>query len=318
MPERPADSALSEGLPDAAVFHEAPAEVLADAVVAAPGGVAGEVDEVLRRRLGPAFWVAVGWLVLITLLAALAPVLPLEDPDQVGAGAKYEGFNGEHWLGTDTLGRDVLARTVFGARVSLVVGFAAVAGGLVVGGLLGLIAGYKHGWFERLVMGMADVLLSFPAVVLALAIVTFLGRDMSKIVLTLFILSIAPITRLARANTLQWSQREFVLAARTLGAKDRRILFREVLPNVLMPMASLALIGVAIAIVAEGTLAFLNLGIANEISWGKLVFEGKEALDQNAPHVPFVPASAMFLTVLSLNFAGDRLRAHFDVKEGLL
>jgi peptide/nickel transport system permease protein len=317
MPERPADSALSEGLPETAVFHEAPAEVLADAVVAAPGGVAGEVDDAVKRRLGPAFWVAAGWLVLVTLLAALAPVLPLDDPEAIGAGSAYEGFTGEHWLGTDKLGRDVLARTVFGARVSLVVGFAAVAGGLVIGGLLGLIAGYRRGWFERIVMGLADVLLSFPAVILALAIVTFLGHDMWKIVLALGILSIAPITRLARANTMQWSQREFVLAARTLGAKDRRILFREVLPNVLMPMASLALIGVAIVIVAEGTLAFLNVGIENSISWGKLVLEGKDSLEQ-APHVAFVPSTAMFLTVLALNFAGDRLRAHFDVKEGLL
>jgi peptide/nickel transport system permease protein len=317
MPERPADSALSEGLPDAAVFHEAQAEVYADAVVAAPGGVAGEVDDVVKRRLGPAFWVAVGWLVLVTAVAALAPVLPIEEPERIGVGGRYEGFTGDHWLGTDKLGRDVFARTVFGARVSLVVGFAAVAGGLVVGGLLGLLAGYRRGWFERVVMGFADVLLSFPAVILALAIVTFLGHDMWKIVLALGILSIAPITRLARANTLQWSQREFVLAARTLGAKDRRILFREVLPNVLMPMASLALIGVAIVIVAEGTLAFLNVGIENSISWGKLVLEGKDSLEQ-APHVAFVPSAAMFFTVLALNFAGDRRRAHFDVKEGLL
>lgn len=317
MPERQPDSALSEAPGRDALFREAPAEIVADAVVSEPGGVAGEVEGVLKKRLGPAFWIAVGWMALITALAILAPVLPLDDPGAVGSGGKWEGSSGEHWLGTDNLGRDVLSRTIHGARVSLVVGFAAVAGGLVVGGLLGLIAGFKGGWFERIVIALADILLSFPALILALAIVTFLGRDMWKIVLALGILSIAPITRLSRANTLQWSQREFVLAARTLGASNRRILFREVLPNVVMPMASLALIGVAIVIVAEGTLAFLNVGIDDAISWGKLVFEGKDSLEQ-APHVAFVPASAMFLTVLALNFAGDRLRAHYDVREGLL
>jgi peptide/nickel transport system permease protein len=316
MPEPRPDSALSEA-PSDAVFQEAPGQVLADAVVSEPGGVAGEVEGALKRRLGPAFWIAVGWMALITLLAILAPVLPLDDPNAVGSGGKWEGFSGDHWLGTDNLGRDVLSRTIHGARVSLVVGFAAVAGGLVVGGFLGLVAGFKGGWLERLVIALADILLSFPALILALAIVTFLGRDMWKIVLALGILSIAPITRLSRANTIQWSQREFVLAARTLGANNRRILFKEVLPNVVMPMASLALIGVAIVIVAEGTLAFLNVGIDNAISWGKLVFEGKDSLEQ-APHVAFVPAAAMFLTVLALNFAGDRLRAHYDVREGML
>jgi peptide/nickel transport system permease protein len=315
MRERRSDSALSEALPDSSIYREAPAEVQFDAVVAEPGGILGE-EGVVKRRLGPAYWVAIGWLVTIALLAILAPALPLDDPERT-TGGKYEGFSAEHWLGTDGLGRDVLARTIWGARVSLIVGLAAIAGGLLVGGLLGLTAGFKGGWTERVTMAAADVLLSFPALILALAIVSFLGRDLWNIVLALGILSIAPITRLSRANTLQWSQREFVLAARTLGATNRRVLFREVLPNVLMPMASLALIGVAIVIVAEGTLAFLNVGIDGAISWGKLVLEGKEALE-SAPWVAFVPATAMFLTVLSLNYAGDRLRAHYDVREGLL
>jgi peptide/nickel transport system permease protein len=316
MRERRSDSALSEALPDSSIYQEAPAEVQFDAVVAEPGGLLGEEGGAVKRKLGPAYWIAIGWLVTITLLAILAPVLPLDDPKATVAGPN-EGFSAEHWFGTDKLGRDVFARTIWGARVSLIVGLAAIAGGLLVGGLLGLTAGFKGGWFERVTMSGADVLLSFPALILALAIVSFLGRDLWNIVLALGILSIAPITRLARANTLQWSQREFVLAARTLGATNRRVLFREVLPNVLMPMASLALIGVAIVIVAEGTLAFLNVGIDSAISWGKLVLEGKDTLE-TAPHVAFVPATAMFLTVLSLNYAGDRLRSHYDVREGLL
>lgn len=316
MPEQ-GEAALSEGYSERSIYRESSLEVRADAVVSEVGGVAGTPEGAVKRRLGLGFWLAVGWLVAITLLALSASVLPLEDPEKIGAGPPNSGFTADNPLGTDKLGRDVLSRAIYGARVSLIVGFSAIAAGLFVGGLFGLLAGFRGGWSERVIMGAADVLLSFPALILALAIVTFLGRDMWNIVLALAILSIAPITRLSRANTMQWSQREFVTASRALGASNRRVLFREVLPNVVMPMASLALIGVAIVIVAEGTLAFLNVGMEGEISWGKLVLEGKDALE-TAPHVAFVPATAMFLTVLALNLAGDKLRAHYDVREGML
>ncbi len=317
-----ADSSLSESLPSNSLYVESALEMRTDAIVSEVHGASGAPADAIRRRLGFGFWLAASWLVLVTLLAVFGPLLPLDDPKAL-VGESKESFSTEHWLGTDSLGRDLLSRTVSGARISLIVGFAAVAGGLIVGGTIGLIAGFRRGWFERTSMAGGDILLSFPAVVLALAIVSFRGRDLWDIVLTLFILSVAPILRLTRANSLQWSQREFVQASRVLGAKDSTILRREVLPNVLMPLASLALVGVAIVIVAEGTLAFLGLGIesafgvADPVSWGKMVLEGSKDLE-TAPHIAFVPATALFLTVLALNFAGDKIRGHFDVKESAL
>ncbi|MGQ0823445.1 MAG: ABC transporter permease [Actinomycetota bacterium] len=299
------------------------------AVVGAAGAALGvelppevaEEEGVSRRKPGPVFWISISWLVFVALVAILAPFLPLADPkDTLNRGAgKFEGFSSEHWLGTDSLGRDMLARVVEGSRVSLTIGFGAIAGGLLVGGTIGLLAGFRRGWLERVLMAATDVLLTFPPIVLALAIVTFVGREMKDIVLTLAILSIAPIARLARANTLQWSQREFVQAARVLGARDRTLMFREVLPNVVMPMGYLALIGVAIVIVAEGTLAFLGLGINNQISWGGMVLEGSGTQElEFHGHVAFVPCAAIFLTVLALNFAGERIRALSDIRESAL
>ncbi|MDZ4826772.1 MAG: ABC transporter permease [Actinomycetota bacterium] len=322
MPDPRADSPLSESLPDNSLYVESALEIRTDAIVAEVHGASGAPGDAVKRRLGFGFWLAIAWLVLMTFLAAFGPMLPLDDPTDF-VGKSKESFSSDHWLGTDKLGRDLLSRTVSGTRISLIVGIAAVAGGLLVGGTIGLIAGFRRGWFERTSMAGGDILLSFPAVVLALAIVSFRGRDLWDIVLTLFILSVAPILRLTRANSLQWSQREFVQASRVLGAKDSTILRREVLPNVLMPMASLALVGVAIVIVAEGTLAFLGLGIQtafgvdDPISWGKMVLEGSKDLE-TAPHIAFVPATALFLTVLALNFAGDKIRGHFDVRESSL
>ncbi|MCZ7525390.1 MAG: ABC transporter permease [Acidimicrobiia bacterium] len=192
---------------------------------------------------------------------------------------------------------------------------------MLLGGTLGLLAGYYRGRLETAIMGVTDVMLSFPAIILALTFVTFLGRDLHWIVLAIGILAVPPIARIARANTLAYAQREFVLAARALGARDRRVLAREVLPNVVIPMASFALIVVAIAVVAEGTLAFLGLSVeAPTPTWGGMIVEGKDMLlvKDPAPHVALVPSIAMFLTVLAFNLAGDKLRAFFDVKEGAL
>jgi peptide/nickel transport system permease protein len=318
MPEPRSSGALSEELTPDEIFQEAPAEVLIDAVLSEPGGAAGEPLSLAKRRVGVGFWLAVGWIALIVALAALAPILPIADPNEVADGPSNGGPSLSNWLGTDPLGRDLLARTIWGARISLVVGFVSVAFGLLVGGTIGMLAGYYRGFFERVVMRMVDVLLAFPAIVLALALVTFIGRDFQNLLLAIGILAIAPIARLARANTLQWAQRDFVLAAHGLGAKSRRILLREVLPNVVLPMAALALLGIAIAIVAEGTLAFLGLSVEDPTAtWGKMIYAGKGALE-DAPQAAFVPAAAMFLTVLALNLAGDRLRQLVDVRQGAL
>jgi peptide/nickel transport system permease protein len=283
----------------------------------------GEADpeaQQLTKSLGLAFWLCIGWLVLIILAAIFAPWLPIKDPNANYVNSDFGrppySPNGTHWFGTDQDARDIFARTIFGARVSLVVGFFAVACGMVIGGSLGIVAGYFRGWADRIISFVFVVLLSFPALVLAILITSLLSRSLPTIAGTLGFLAIAPIGRLSRATTIQYAEREFVLAARTLGAKHPRIIVRELLPNVVIPMGALALLGMAIAIVAEGGLAFLSLSVEKEETWGKLIQLGSGSRDlQNAPWIAMAPILILFLTVLALNFAGDRLRAYFDVRE---
>lgn len=291
-------------------------------------------DFVEKRKLGFGFWLAISWLVLIVGAAVLAPVLPLKDPDQnfVQFEEKENPITGkltespiqppyspssEHIFGTDQDARDMFSRTIYGARVSLVVGFAAIAFGMIVGGSLGMIAGFVGGWFDRIVSFLFLCLLSFPALVLAILITALVDRSLFTIALTLGVLSIAPVGRLARAQTLVFAEREFVTAARTIGAKNSRILIKELLPNVMIPMSALALLGMAISIVAEGGLAFLGLSVNPPTStWGKLILTGSRISDlDNAPWIAFTPIIFLFLTVVALNFAGDRLRDYFDVRE---
>lgn len=279
-----------------------------------------EMPIITRRRLGAFFWIAVGWLVLIVALALLAPVLPIADPNETLNGPRAGGVSLHNLLGTDDGGRDLLARTIWGARVSLLVGFTSVGFALIVGGTLGLYAGFYRGWLEKAMIATFDVALAFPAVVLALLLITFLGQELQWILLVLGILAIAPVGRLSRANTLVFAQREFVVAARALGAKSKRLIWREIFPNVLVPMTGLALLGMALAIVAEGSLAFLGLSVKGATpTWGKMIVAGSSgtALRDN-PLTAFVPIAAMFFTVLALNFIGDRLRAHFEVRESAL
>ncbi|MDQ1395885.1 MAG: peptide/nickel transport system permease protein, partial [Acidimicrobiaceae bacterium] len=221
-------------------------------------------------------------------------------------------------LGTDELGRDQLSRVIYGGRVSMTVGFGSIFFGTVIGGFLGLVAGFYRGRLETLIMGAMDVLLAFPALVLALAIVTFLGQNLRNVVLAISVLAIAPIARLIRSATLTVAEREFVLAARSLGAKNFRIITREILPVVILPVMSFALIGVAVAVVAEGALAFLGLSVpAPTPTWGGMITDGRVYLQQD-PWIAFIPAIVLFITVLALNFAGDTLRTRFDVRESAL
>lgn len=278
--------------------------------------------DIVTRRLGIAFWLCVGWLVAITMAAVLAPWLPLKDPEATQTGLIRPGEpppyppSADFWLGSDALVRDVFSRTIHGARVSLMVGFAAVTFGMIVGGASGILAGYFRGWWDRLASFAFVVLLSFPSLVLAILITALLDRGLWTISITLGILGIAPVGRLARATTIQFAEREFVVAARSLGAGHGRIIVRELLPNVVIPMSALALLGMAVAIVAEGGLAFLGLSVETGSTWGKLILDGSGSRDlENSPWVAFTPITFLFLTVLSLNYAGDKLRAYFDVKE---
>jgi peptide/nickel transport system permease protein len=310
--------------------HDAALTVLeATALPGPPGGPTGVAPDVgvdeesersasrPRRRLGPIFWVSVMWIAVVILGAIFAGVLPLKSPDAPLARPGM-GLGRHYLLGTDDIGRDTLARIVYGARVSMIVGFVAIGAGLLIGGTLGLIAGYYKGRIGRFIMGCMDVLLAFPALVLALAIVTFLGQSLLNVTIAIGFLSIAPIARVIRGSTVAFADREFVSAARALGAKDFRIITREILPNVAVPSISYALVGIAVAIVAEGGLAFLGLSVrAPTPSWGGMINEGRNSLARS-PLISLIPAAVLFLTVLAFNFVGDSLKAWFDRRQGAL
>ena len=293
-------------------------EAIAAPEVAAPPAP-GEAS--VKKTLGLAFWICIGWLVLMVLVAVLAPHLPIPDPKanftKPGQAGPSHAPSAAHWFGTDKDARDVFSRTVYGARVSLTVGFIAIAFGMLVGGTLGILAGFFRGWCDRIFSFMFLVLLSFPSLVLAIMLTALLDRKLLTISMILGVLAVAPVGRLARATTMQYADREFVMAARSLGAKNTRLIIRELLPNVAIPMSALALLGMAVAIVAEGGLAFLGLSVERGITWGGMIQLGSDSSRtlQHQPWIAFFPIGVLFLTVFALNFAGDRVRTYFDVKE---
>jgi len=270
------------------------------------------------RRLGMLFWSAIIWMIFVFAVAIFATVLPLPSPTDMDMLQRRAPFSAAHWLGTDGLGRDELSRLIYGARISLIVGLCAPVIGITIGGALGMLSGYFRGRFETLVVGSMDVLLAFPPLILVLAIIAFLGQSIFNLTCILGVLGIPAFMRVARAATLTLSRREFVIAAQALGATHGRILLRELLPNVILPLFAFFLLGVAVTIVVEGSLSFLGLGVPPPISsWGSMIGEGRESLDV-APRLAFLPAAAMFLTVLSFNLVGDTLRALTDPRQGAL
>jgi peptide/nickel transport system permease protein len=270
------------------------------------------------RRLGYLFWAAMVWIILVFAAAAFVDLLPLPSPTDMDMLERRAPASLVHWLGTDGLGRDELARLIHGARISLTVGLCAPVIGISIGGALGILAGYFRGRFETLVVGSMDVLLAFPPLILALAVTAYLGQSLVNLTCILGVLGIPAFMRVARAATLTLARREFVIAAQALGATHARILLRELLPNVLLPLLAFFLLGVAVIIVAEGALSFLGLGVPPPISsWGSMIGEGRESLEV-APRLAFLPAIAMFLTVLSFNLVGDTLRALTDPRQGAL
>jgi peptide/nickel transport system permease protein len=265
-----------------------------------------------RQGYGVIFWVSVAWIVLMVFGAVFAGVLPLQ-PDAIDPFNRLAPIGSPgHLLGTDELGRDMLARIVYGARVSLTVGAASVTVGLTVGGLVGMIAGFRRGWLERVIMWLVDVLLSFPALVLLIAIVAFVGHSLLTISLAIGFTSIPVYARLARAHTLTVAERDFVVAARAAGGRWSRILWREIMPNVVPPLFAYGLIAVAAVIVVEGSLSFLGLSVSVPTpSWGGIIAEGVTYMSQD-PAIVLLPSGVMCLTVLALNLAGDTLRRRHE------
>lgn len=268
----------------------------------------------LRAKTSILAYPAAVWLLIVGLSAATASWLPLPDPALPDYDAIAAGISPDHWLGTDNLGRDNLSRIIFGARASLLVGLSGVVLGMLVGGGLGVVAGYRRGRFDYILMVITDSLLAFPGLVFLLSLVALLGASLQNLLVALAVLATPIFIRLARANTLVIAQREFVTAARAYGCRPWRIVFRDIAPNVLLPVAAYAFIMIGIFIVAEGSLSFLGLGIPPPApSWGSMIAGGRTDLI-DAPHVALVPSAVMLLTVLSINVLGERARTSFDVR----
>lgn len=250
---------------------------------------------------------------LLVAAAVLAPWIAPADPAAQNLPVRLEAPSRAHWMGTDELGRDTLSRTLYGARVSLLVAISVVCGCGFTGLIVGMIAGYTGGWFDRFVnLLLINAFLSFPGILLAIAFAAFLGPGISKVILALVITGWAGYARLARAQVLKVKELEFILAARSLGASHLRILGRHLLPNILQPVLIQATIGMAGAILAESTLSFLGLGVLAPVpSWGAMLNDARSHLF-DAPHMVIFPALAVMTAVLSFNLLGDAWRDWLD------
>jgi peptide/nickel transport system permease protein len=310
-----------------------------------------------RKRGRITKWLAVTWLVLLTFTAIGANKLPWVNHDCSQFASKkvcsthvvgvptlaerppaWASFSDTAKrlkagdterlgiFGTDSNGFDVFSRAMFGARNSLLIGFLSIVFGLLIGGALGLAAGFYGGRIDRFIDTLMNIFLAFPALLLAIFIIGFFSdsspekaenRSIGPIIFALVVLSIPPLTRLVRANTIVYSQREFVTAARSIGAGNTRIIVKEILPNVMPAMLTFALTGMAVLIVAEGALAYLGLSVnAPNPTWGSMIFAGQKKLE-NAWWISIMPAITMFLTVLAINLLGDVLSDRFRVREAI-
>ena len=266
------------------------------------------------RRAARTRLAAVGVLVLLLalLVAVAAPAVAPHDPLKQDLAHTLARPSRAHPLGTDNVGRDVLSRVVWGARVSLIAGFVSVAIALVTGGVLGLVAGYARGRVDGVVMRLMDAVLSFPPLVLALALGAVLGAGLGGVLIALGVVYTPTFARLMRAQVLSIAARDYVDAARALGAPGWRIAARHVVPNATAPMVVQASLSVAFAILAEASLSFLGLGIQPPAaSWGSMINAGRGYLQQ-APWIVFGPGAALLVTVLGLNFVGDAVRDALD------
>jgi len=258
------------------------------------------------------------FIAALLVLAVFAPVIATHDVGATDLTARYLPPSAEHWFGTDAAGRDLFSRVVYGARISLMVGLVVVLVSSVVGTSIGAIAGYFGGWVDRVVAGyLFNVFLAFPGLLLAIAMVAFLGAGLNKLILALCIIGWVGYARLIRGQVLKVREYDFVQAARALGAPHRRILFRHIMPNAVQPLIVQASLGMAGAVLSEASLSFLGLGVPPPApSWGVMLEEARDlATLQSAPHALIFPGAAIALTVLAFNFLGDGLREYLDPRQ---
>lgn len=252
-------------------------------------------------------------VILLLIFAVFAPWIAPQDPAAINLPDRLNSPSRAHWFGTDELGRDILSRSIYGARISMFVGSCVVLVSLGLGLVVGSIAGYYGGAVDRFVnVVLMNAFMSFPGILLAIAFVAFRGPGIFNLVLALALGGWVGYARLVRGQVLAAREREFVEAARALGASDLRIIVRHILPNIIQPVIVQAAIGMAGAILAEATMSFLGLGVPPPTaSWGAMLNDGRAHLF-DSPHLVLFPALAVMLAVLSFNFIGDALRDYLD------
>jgi peptide/nickel transport system permease protein len=266
-----------------------------------------------NARHNPLAAAGVVLVILFVILAVFAPWIASQDPASIHLPARLDPPSSAHWFGTDELGRDILSRTIYGARISMLVGSCVVLTSLGVGLIIGSIAGYYGGAIDRFVnVVLMNAFLSFPGILIAIAFVAFRGPGIFNLVVALSLGGWVGYARLVRGQVLAAREREYVEASRALGASDLRIIVRHILPNIIQPVIVQAAIGMAGAILAEATMSFLGLGVPPPTaSWGAMLNDGRAHLF-DSPHLVLFPALAVMLAVLSFNFIGDALRDYLD------
>lgn len=253
-------------------------------------------------------------ILLFMLVAFLAPFLVPYEPNKTNLLRRLKGPSAEHFLGTDALGRDILSRIIYGSRYSLVSGFVSVGIAVLIGTLLGLAAGYYGGWLEQVIMRFMDMLLAFPGILLAIAFVAVLGRGFLNALIAVGLHSVPGFARVVRGSVLSVKEREFVEAARAAGAKDGRIIFKHIFPNIITPVIVMATMRLGATILAAAGLSFIGLGAQPPMpEWGAMLAEGRSYL-RSAPHITTFPGIAILMTVVGFNLFGDGIRDALDPK----
>ncbi len=271
------------------------------------------------NKLGIFFWICVLWIVIVILLALFAPLLPLNNPNKTFVCQPLSGPSGSHLLGCDDLGRDILSRIIFGARVSMFVGIVSIAIGLIIGGFFGLISGYNNKKLDTLLNSIANIIISFPTLILLLAIVAIFNHSLIVITLSISFISIPLLFRVIRSATISVSNKDFVQAAKIMGSSKIRILFVEILPNITPIIFVYGCLGIGSAIIAEGTLAFLGLSVSLPTpSWGNMIAEGAQTYLKRDFLLTLWPSLMIIFTVICFNFISQRFESKFNSTEGAI
>ena len=286
------------------------------AVAAVPTGVRTPWSEFWRKfRRQPVAVLALAFVVVLVALAILSPwIAPYDAETYFDYDRINEGPSLAHWLGVDPLGRDILSRILLGGRISLATGFLSVAIGGLVGTVLGLLAGYYEGWWDRIVMRLSDVLFAFPGILLALGVVAILGSSLVNVVVAVSVFSVPAFARLVRGNTLVLKRATYIEAARSIGASDRTILLRHILPGTVSSIVVYFTMRLGTSIITAASLSFLGMGAQPPTpEWGAMLNDARADM-VSSPHVAIFPSLAIFLTVLAFNLLGDGLRDALDPK----